>query len=74
MRNKIYLDGYKDAVEFNAICQTFDDSVSVIVTDGANQRVSGKSLLGMLYTLEFSELFVESNQDIYNQIEKFIVI
>jgi hypothetical protein len=74
MRNKIYLDGYKDAVEFNAICQTLGDDINVTVTDGANQRVSGKSLLGMLYTLEFNELFVESNCDIYKQIEKFIVV
>ena len=74
MRNKIYLDGYKDAIEFNAICQTFGEDVSVTVTDGGNHRVNGKSLLGVLYTLEFNQLIVESNVDIYKQIEKFIVI
>ena len=46
----------------------------IYVTDNAGLKVSAKSLLGMLYALEFDELWCESEEDIYHAIEDFIII
>ena len=46
----------------------------VHITDGEGFRVNGKSLLGVMYSLEFETLWCESEEDIYSQIEPFVVI
>ena len=70
MTNKIRLDTYKDAVEFSSIAESLEGRI--IVKDNKGHCVNGKSLLGMLYALEFDELIVESEEDIYMHIEKFV--
>jgi hypothetical protein len=45
----------------------------VTITDKQGLRVNGKSVLGMLYAMEFEELWCESDVEIYHLIEKFLV-
>ena len=71
MKNKIRFDTYTDAVRFAQIASALGGQITV--TDGGNHRVNGKSVLGMLYALEFDELWVESENDIYTAIQDFII-
>ena len=71
LKNKIRLDTYQDAVNFVNIVSTLGGRV--VVTDNDNHCVNGKSLMGMIYALEFEELWVEAENDIYSAIERFIV-
>ena len=59
-----------DATEFAKIASQTTGNVHVI--DGAGMRVNAKSVLGMLYALEFNELWCESEFDIYTYIQKFV--
>ena len=72
MKVKIRLDTGAAAIKFSNIAQRLPGNIHVF--DNAGLRVNAKSVLGMLYTLEFSELWCESDRDIYSHIEEFIVI
>ena len=71
MRAKINLDTMKDINNFVRICTCVP--VPVHITDSAGLKVSGKSLLGVMYAMEFDDIWCECEQDIYHDIEKFIV-
>lgn len=71
MKNKIRIDTYTDAAEFVAITTALGGHITV--TDGANHRVNAKSLLGMIYAIEFEEMWCESENDIYSAIKRFVI-
>ena len=71
MRAKINLDTMRDINEFVRICSGVQSAVHV--TDGRRLKVSGKSLLGVMYAMEFTEIWCECDEDIYHKIEKFII-
>lgn len=70
MKNKIRLEKMSDVTEFVKIAT--EAKGDVYLTDKRNFKVNGKSLLGVMYSLEFEEIWVESEEDIYSQISKFI--
>jgi hypothetical protein len=72
MRAKINLDTIKDINDFVGICTRIP--AAVYITDGAGLKVSGKSLLGVMYAMEFSAIWCECEEDIYSHIERFIII
>ena len=72
MRTKIRLDTMKDINQFVAICNKV--SAPVHITDGSGLKVSAKSVIGVMYSMEFDEIWLESTVNIYNQIEKFVVL
>lgn len=72
MRVKIRLDTMRDMNQFVSICTRVP--VPVHITDGAGLKVSAKSILGVMYSLEFDEIWCECEEDIYNNIEKFIIV
>jgi hypothetical protein len=72
MKVKIRLDTTKDAKDFSNTCAFLPGKITV--TDNNGLRINAKSLLGMLYALEFEELWCESERDIYTSISNFIVI
>lgn len=72
MKVKIRLDTGADAINFSNIATTLEGKI--IITDNNGLCVNAKSILGMLYALEFEELWCESEKDIYSHIEKFIII
>ena len=70
MRVKIELDTMSDVTEFVGIATQINEPVHLV---GDNFRVSVKSLLGAVYTMEWSEVWCECETDIYQKIEKFVV-
>lgn len=71
MRVKINLDTMKDINDFVRICTRIP--ATVYITDGASLKVSGKSLLGVMYAMEFDDIWCECEEDVYTDIEKFVV-
>ena len=70
MRVKLNLDTMTDVVKFVNITSQFPFSVKI--KDAGDICVNAKSLMGVLYSLEFSEIWCESEQDIYSSIKEFI--
>ena len=61
-----------DITEFTNICQKIDGKVELFCKK-TGYRVNGKSLLGCLAAMEFEEVYVNSDEDIYDKIEKFVM-
>lgn len=72
MKVKIRLDTMKDINQFVAICSRVPEAVHV--SDGAGLKVSAKSILGVMYSMEFDELWCETDANLYSQLDKFIII
>lgn len=71
MRYRIRLDTMADVNRFVGIATKIKGSL--VLTDGDNFTVNGKSLLGAMYTFEWERIFCESENEIYLQIKDFIV-
>ena len=69
---KIVLDTVSDVNKFVAITNKIHN-VNITVTDNNGLRVNARSLMGMLYSLEFEELWCESDIDIYKDIQDFVI-
>ena len=72
MKVKIRLDTQSEVAKFVNIASKIDSHVHL--TDGQNFKVSGKSLLGAIYTMEWDQVFCECDKDIYSLINDFIII
>ena len=72
MKAQIRLDTMRDVQDFVNIATRMHGNV--YITDNAGLKVNAKSLLGTLYAMEFEELWCEADEDIYRNIEDFIVI
>ena len=70
MRAKLNLVTMKDAVDFVNIVTAIQEPVLLV---GEDFRVSAKSLMGVVYSLEWNEIWCECEKDIYTKIEKFVV-
>lgn len=72
MKVKIRLDTITDANRFVAITSKLEGKITI--TDASGLRVNAKSLLGALHALEFSEIWCESEKEIYGAIGDFVII
>jgi hypothetical protein len=72
MRVKIRLDTISDANRFVGITSALEGKITI--TDAGGLRVNAKSVLGALHALEFSEIWCESEKDIYGAIADFVII
>ncbi len=70
MRVKVELETMNDISQFVAIATQIAEPVYLV---GQDFRVSAKSLLGALYTMEWEDVWCECEKDIYTKIEKFVV-
>ena len=70
MRVKIELETMNDVTQFVAIATQIAEPVYLV---GADFRVSAKSLLGALYTMEWDDVWCECERDIYTKIDKFVI-
>lgn len=68
---KIRLETLTDINNFVKIVNNFDEPI--ILNDGAGFSVNAKSILGAMYTIEWNELYVMSDVNIYNSINQFII-
>ena len=71
MRYRIRLDTMADINRFVGIAGKCKGKV--VLTDGDDFTVNGKSLLGAMYTFEWDRIFCESEDEIYFKIKDFIV-
>ena len=71
MRYRIRLDKLTDVNRFVGIATQY--SGKIMLSDGEHFAVSGKSLLGAMYTMEWEKIFCESETEIYHLIKDFIV-
>lgn len=71
-RYKIQLTTFSDAARLAAAAEALD--MPIYLTDGAGMRVSAKSVMGAIYSLEFEEIWLESDEEIpYLNFSEFIV-
>ena len=71
MRVKINLDTISDVQNFVKITSGLKGKITV--TDGDGLIVNAKSLMGLIYSLEFNELWCERELDIWQHIIDFSV-
>ncbi len=71
MRYRIRLETMADVNRFVGIATK--EKGKIVLTDGDNYTVNGKSLLGAMYTFEWDQIFCESDSEIYLKIRDFIV-
>lgn len=72
MKMKINLDTQSDVLEFCKIVSNVDGDVRIVGLDGGQQvSVNAKSLLGLLYSQTWNDIWCESENDIYSHISKF---
>jgi hypothetical protein len=70
MKVKVALETMSDVSEFVAIASKVKEPVVLV---GEDFKVSAKSLLGALYTMEWQEVWCECEVDIYSKIAKFVI-
>lgn len=70
MKVKVSLDTIAQVNKFVGITSQINAPI-YLVSDGF--KVSAKSLLGALYTMEWSEVWCECDEDIYSQIAQFVI-
>ena len=71
MRYRIRLDTMSDVNRF--VKMATKNTGKITLSDGEHFTVSGKSLLGAMYTMEWDQVFCESENEIYYEIKDFIV-
>lgn len=71
MRIKIRLDTASDAVKFSNIAAKLDGEIYIL--DGNGLKASAKSVMGALYSLEFNEIWCESEHDYTTKFLDFII-
>ncbi|MDR0898284.1 MAG: hypothetical protein LBN04_10560 [Oscillospiraceae bacterium] len=72
MRMKINLDTQSDVLEFCKIVSGLNGEVRIVGEDaGQSVSVNAKSLLGLLYSQTWNDIWCESENDIYSHISKF---
>ena len=71
MRTKINIDTLSKINAFVAICSKLDCKVDLV--DGGGYRVSAKSLMGAVATMDWNEVYAECERDIYAEIREFVV-
>lgn len=69
-KHKINLITMTDVVQFVAAISNVDSSVKLV--DDAGFCVNGKSLIGAVASLEWDNLYVLSEEDIYSKISAFV--
>lgn len=72
MKAKIRLDTIGDVNQFVSITSKLNGKIAI--KDNKGFCVNAKSILGALHAMEFNELWCESEEDIWLDIQKFIVI
>ena len=73
MKLKINLDTRTAAMRFVQVANSIPDD-DIYLTDGTGKfRVHAKSMLGVLYSMEFSDLWVEAPADHYFAFSEFSI-
>lgn len=71
MKVKLQLETMSDISKFVQLCSQVEENVSV--TDSMGHCVSAKSLLGMIYAMEWTDVWCECERDIHFIIKEFVI-
>lgn len=71
MRMKINLDTRTKALELFQIASKLEDKNIYLVSGDGTLRAHAKSIVGALYSMEFEDLWLESEQDHYFAFKEF---
>ena len=72
MKAKINIDTLSKINAFVTICAKLDGKIDLV--DGTGYRVSAKSLMGAVATMDWNSVYVESEKDIYTNIRGFVEV
>lgn len=72
MRAKINIDTLTKVRAFADICSKLGGKIKL--TDGQDYCVNARSLLGIVATADWSEVYIDSEEDIYQYIQEFVVL
>lgn len=70
MKERVNLDTMGKINAFVAVCSKLDCKIDLI--DGTGYRVSAKSLVGALATVDWNQVFIECEKDIYAYVQEFL--
>jgi hypothetical protein len=70
MKARINIDTLDKIYSFVRICEPLVGDIRLI--DGGGYCVSAKSLVGAIATMDWSQVYVESERDIYLYIQDFV--
>ena len=70
MNAKVNLDTMGKINAFVTVCSRLDCKVDLI--DGNGYRVSAKSLIGAVATMDWQQVFIECERDIYAYVQDFL--
>jgi hypothetical protein len=70
MKARINIDTLNKIYSFVRICENLGGDIRLV--DGNGYCVSAKSLVGAIATMDWSQVIVESEQDIYCHIKDFV--
>ena len=71
MRNKIRLETLSEIKEFVDIVTSVEGKVTLESSDGF--KVNAKSFLAAMCTVEWTDLWCVSEEDIYTEIKKYVL-
>lgn len=71
MRTRIRLDTLSDINSFVAVTTCINEDI--FLEDNSGHRVSAKSLLGSIYSMEWDQIFVTCSKDITAHILPWII-
>ena len=74
MRARIRLDTTSDVEKFVQITGSKEITGRIVIKDSTGLCVNAKSILGALHAMEFSELWLESENDYWVALQDFIII
>lgn len=72
MKVKINIDTLSKVNKFVEICSKLGGKIDLV--DGEGYRVSAKSLIGAIATMDWNRVYVESEKDIYTHIREFVEV
>jgi hypothetical protein len=71
MRFRVYIETLSDANRLSGIAGTFDETTSIRLIDNSGFCVNAKSILGAICSMEFDEIWLVSNKDVYSKFAEF---
>ena len=72
MKVRINIDTLSKVNKFVEICSKLGGKIDLV--DGEGYRVSAKSLIGAIATMDWNCVYVESEKDIYTHIRGFVEV
>lgn len=73
-RVKINIDTQASVAKLVNIATAIPDTIHVEVVDNEGMRVNARSIIGMLYAMTFEEIWLESDADVYQLFEEFVIL